>query len=243
MLTLVATFVPTSLHRARLMRVLTALFSIFLLVMGVQTALSHPHVWVDAEADILFDDLGAITAIRQAWRFDEAFSAYLMLGLDLDGDGRYSREETADLAELNVTSLSDFHYFTSIAGAATTDRLGDLFSEEFQGPQDYYLEYDGTYATLHFTLPLSSPVRATEHDLVIVDIYDPEFFVAFSLIENDPVEMVGGPAGCALTVDEPPELDDSYADILSLIPAEESVPEELLPVTSALANRARITCA
>lgn len=218
------------------------LIPILLLLWSAQNASAHPHVWVDASADILFDEGGAIVAIRQAWRFDEAFSAYLMLGLDVDGDGVYSREETAELAQVNVTSLADFHYFTSLAGAATTDRLGDLFSEEFQPPRDYYLDYDGIHATLHFTLPLNAPVVALGHDLVIVDIYDPEFFVAFSLIEDEPIQMVGAPDSCSLTIDDPPDLDDSYASILSLIPAEESVPEDLLPVTTALANRARITC-
>jgi ABC-type uncharacterized transport system substrate-binding protein len=150
-----------------------------------------------------------------------------MLGLDTDGDGLYSREETAELAEVNVTSLADFHFFTSMAGAATTDRLGDLYSETFQAPVDYYLEHDGVRTTLHFTLPLSSPVVAADHDLVILDIYDPEFFVAFSLVEEDPITLVDAPAACALTIDEPPDLDDSYASILSLIPADEAVPEEL----------------
>lgn len=213
-----------------------------MIVAGAQGAAAHPHVWVDAEAEILFDGEGAIASIRHAWRFDEAFSAYVTLGLDTDGDGIYSREETADLAELNVTSLSDFHYFTSIAGAKTTDRLGDLFSLTFGSPRDYFIEYDGVRATLHFTLPLERPLSPQAHDLVVVDIYDPEYFVAFSLVENDPVTMAGAPPACGLTVDEPPQLDDSYASILSLIPADGFVPEELLPVTTALANRARIVC-
>jgi ABC-type uncharacterized transport system substrate-binding protein len=188
---------------------------------------------VDAAAEVVFDESGSITAIRHAWRFDEAFSSYLMLGLDTDGDGLYSREETAELAETNVTSLADFHFFTSMAGAATTDRLGDLYSETFSAPIDYYLEHDGVRTTLHFTLPLDHPVEARAHDLVILDIFDPEYFVAFSLVERIPITMANAPAGCGLTIDEPPPLDDSYASILSMIPAEEAVPEELLSVTDA----------
>ncbi|MEM6711392.1 MAG: DUF1007 family protein [Pseudomonadota bacterium] len=203
---------------------------------------AHPHVWVDAAAEILFDETGQITALRQAWTFDEAFSSYLMIGLDADGDGVYSREETAELAEVNVTSLNDFHYFTSIAGAMTTDRLGDIFSETFTFPLDYYLEHDGERTTLHFTLPLEQPVAALGHDLVVIDIYDPEYFVAFSLIEENPVSLAGAPDGCDLTIDEPEPLDDGLANTLALIPADGIVPEELLAVTNQLANRARITC-
>ncbi|MBV6657142.1 MAG: DUF1007 family protein [Devosiaceae bacterium] len=205
-------------------------------------AQAHPHVWVDASARILFGGAGAIEAIEHSWTFDEAFSAYLMQGLDANGDGVFSRDETAELAELNVTSLQEFFYFTSIAGAMDTDRIGDLFSEDFDAPTNYYLDHDGVRTTLTFTLPLQAPVTAAAHDLVVVDIFDPEYFVAFSLAERDPIELVGAPTGCALTLDEPPELDDSYASILALIPADGIVPEELLQVTTQLANRARVRC-
>jgi len=236
-----ATLLPIWLPKARLM-VRLVVFIFLLVLAGVPRAMAHPHVWVDAAAEVMFDDAGSITAIRHAWRFDEAFSSYLMLGLDTNGDGLYSREETAELAEVNVTSLSDFHFFTSMAGAATTDRVGDLYSETFGAPEDYYLEHDGVNTTLHFTLPLEASVDAGSHDLVILDIFDPEYFVAFSLVENDPIQLANAPSGCTLSVDEPPPLDDSYASILSLIPAEEAVPEELLSVTEQLANRARIVC-
>ena len=96
-----------------------------------------------------------------------------------------------------------------------------------QLPEDYYLEHDGVQTTLHFTLPLANPVLAADHDVVVVDIYDPEYFVAFSFVENDPVQMANAPGGCGLTVDEPAELDDSYASILSLIPADGVVPAPL----------------
>jgi ABC-type uncharacterized transport system substrate-binding protein len=223
-------------------RGLSAPLIALLISLSPPSANAHPHVWVDAAAEVMFDEAGSIVAIRHAWRFDEAFSSYLMLGLDTNGDGIYSREETAELAEVNVTSLADFHFFTSMAGAAATDRVGDLYSETFGPPVDYYLEHDGVHTTLHFTLPLDQPVEAMTHDLVILDIFDPEYFVAFSLVENDPIQMANAPAGCGLSVDEPPPLDDSYANILSLIPADEAVPEELLSVTEELANRARIVC-
>ncbi|MEM1114832.1 MAG: DUF1007 family protein, partial [Pseudomonadota bacterium] len=211
--------------------------------MLVMPASAHPHVWVDASARVMFDDVGAISAIRHSWRFDEAFSAYLMLGLDVDGDGIYSRQETAELAELNVTSLQEYFYFTSIAGAQETDRLGDLYSLEFDAPRDYFLDFDGTHTTLHFTLPVQGGVRPGEHDFVVLDIFDPEYFVAFSLVETAPIELASAPDGCSVTLDEPPELDTTYANLLSLIPADGFVPEELLAVTNELANRARIRCA
>jgi ABC-type uncharacterized transport system substrate-binding protein len=53
----------------------------------------HPHEWIDVASEVLFDKRGAIEAIRHHWRFDEAFSAFALQGLDTDGDGSYSPEE------------------------------------------------------------------------------------------------------------------------------------------------------
>jgi ABC-type uncharacterized transport system substrate-binding protein len=206
-------------------------------------AMAHPHVWVDAAAHVIFDEGAQITAISHSWRFDEAFSAYLMLGLDTDGDGTYSRQETAELAQLNVDSLAEYGYFTSMAGASDSDVIGDLYAHEFGAPRDYYLDYDGQLVTLHFTLPLIEPIAAQHFDMVILDILDPEYFVAITLVEETPVVLDDAPQGCAVAIDRPAELDDSYASILSLIPQDEAVPEELLAITTALANRIRLRCA
>lgn len=224
------------------MRPMRCFFLGALCTLACSAVQAHPHVWVDARADIVFSPSGAITAIRHVWTFDEAFTAYMVLGLDIDEDGAFSRDELAELAQLNVTSLADYHFFTSIAGASHDDRLGDIYSETFQPAIDYYLQHDGMRASLHFTLPLENEVIAPDYDLVVVDIYDPEYFVAISLVDDQPVQMAGAPEDCLLSVDEPPALDDSYANILSLIPAEGAVPEELLSVTAQLANRARIIC-
>src|SRR5919202_1871498 len=84
-------------------------------LLAVTTAASaHPHVWVDAKADIVFDPEGRIAAIRHSWTFDEAFSAFAVQGLDTDNDGKYSREELRPLAEVNVTSLREYGYFTTL---------------------------------------------------------------------------------------------------------------------------------
>ena len=65
-------------------------------------------------------------------------------------------------------------------------------------PIDYYLDYNtkDTVLTLHFTLPLKTPVKAKELN---VEIYDPEYFVDFSFKDvKDPISLVGAPAACKL---------------------------------------------
>ncbi len=37
---------------------------------------AHPHVLVDAKVDVVFDASGRLSAIRNIWQFDEAFSQF-----------------------------------------------------------------------------------------------------------------------------------------------------------------------
>jgi ABC-type uncharacterized transport system substrate-binding protein len=60
---------------------------------------AHPHVWVVARGEIVYGPDGAMQAIRYAWTFDEAFSAFAIQGLDKNNDGKLSRQEHAAAPE------------------------------------------------------------------------------------------------------------------------------------------------
>ena len=64
-------------------------------------------------------------------------------------------------------------------------------------PIDYYLVFDNSVLTLHFTLPLKTPVKAQSLDL---EIYDPNYFVDFSFAEKDPVRWSARRQACKLAV-------------------------------------------
>ncbi len=164
-------------------------------------ASAHPHVWVTVKATVLYDN-GAISGLREAWTFDEFYTAQAIEGLDKNGDGKYSREELAELAQVNIDGLKEFDYFT-YAKLASAER-------KFNAPVDYWLEHtDKGILTLHFTLPLQQPVSADAGEFSF-SVTDPSYFIAFDLAENNPVELgSGAPAGCAAVVHEPPEDDAS----------------------------------
>src|SRR5690606_3645342 len=70
-----------------------------------QNAAAHPHVWIDAHSQVMFDDARRMAALRVVWRFDEFYSLFAIEGLDQDGNGTLTPAELQPLAELNVTSL------------------------------------------------------------------------------------------------------------------------------------------
>lgn len=160
-------------------------------------AKAHPHVWVTVQTDVLFNDAGAITGFRHEWIFDEYYTAFALQGMDRNGDGAYSPAELEPLAKTNIESLSDFNYFTFA-------ELGDAELAR-NDPVDYKLEYEGGLLTLHFTLPLAEPVSAEKAGQFSFSVYDPTYFVAFSLAEKKPVRLAGSvPQGCEPQIAEAP---------------------------------------
>ena len=77
---------------------------------SLNPAWAHPHVWVTARAQMMFDASGKVTALRHFWTFDEAYSAFQVQGLGTDGK-LPTREQLAALAKVNVESLAEFGFF------------------------------------------------------------------------------------------------------------------------------------
>ena len=175
------------------------------LAVGATTATAHPHVWVTSKTEVVYGWLGRITALKHTWTFDEGFSSFTVQGLDADKDGKYSREELQPLAEVNVTSLSEYGFFTVLK--AQNKRIN------FEDPKEYWLDYKDGRLELHFTLPLKAPIEAGA-DSVSIEIYDPTFFVAFSLDKDAPVTLAGARSGCKAEVQRP--ADELEAQTASL---------------------------
>ena len=100
------------------------------------------------------------------------------------------------LAELNVTSLDEFKFFTF--GKVGDKRVG------FDKPEDYWLERlaDGRL-TLHFTLPVKDGA-APKGEPFRVEVYDPTYFVAFEFAKDHPAKLVSAPANCGVDLERPP---------------------------------------
>ena len=104
-----------------------------------------------------------ITGIRHAWTFDEFYTAMAVEGLDTNKDGVYSKEELKPLAQVNVESLKDFDYFTFVHAG------NDETTLPLEPPVDYWVDYDKTVLTLHFTLPLQTLLDPKARE-VLVDV-------------------------------------------------------------------------
>ncbi len=196
-------------------------------------ARAHPHILIDARTELAFDDNGKVRAVRHVWQFDESFTEVAIEGLDTDGDGKISDQELLPLAELNMTSLAEYGFFTRLLSGATALALAP--------PEEYWLEFVDGRLTLFFSLPLATPAPVGPG--LMLEVGDPEYFVAFLYPGDAGVTLVDAPAGCHATFHPPGELDPQTAAALAAIPAgERQLPSIFGAVTDTLDSFTTVDC-
>ncbi len=193
-------------------------------------AAAHPHVWVTMKSAVVYAPDGTATGIRHAWSFDDMFSTFATQGLDSKEKGKFTREELAPLAKVNIESLKEFDYFTY----ATADGVKTPMTDPAEG---YWLDYNDQVLTLNFTLPFKKPVKAKQ---LKVDVYDASIFVDFSFDKKSPVQLVGAPNGCKLDVALPREMTFAEGKKLSEIPADQK--NTTMAFGAEFANKILVNC-
>jgi ABC-type uncharacterized transport system substrate-binding protein len=208
---------------------LRTLLAAFVTLVVAVPAWAHPHVWVTMRTELVYAPDGKITGIRHAWSFDDMFSTFATQGLESKEKGKFTREELAPLAKVNVESLKEFDYFTY----ATADGKKAELAEPAPG---YWLDYANEVLTLNFTLPFKKPVSVKE---LKVEIYDPTIFVDFSFAKEKPAQLVGAPK-CKLDVVLPREMTFAEGKKLSEIPADQ--PNTTMAWGAQFASRLLVHC-
>ena len=192
-------------------------------------ARAPPPAWSTTKSEVVVGTDGAVTAIRHHGAFDDMFSAFALQGTESKEKGKYTREELAPLAKVNVESLKEYDYFT----VATADGKKIELAEP---TSDYWLDYNDSVLTLNFTLPVKTPVKAKE---IKFDIYDPSIFIDFAFDKTDPGKIVGG-NHCKMDVVYPREMTFAEGKALSEIPADQ--PNLTMAWGEKFANKLLVHC-
>lgn len=165
-------------------------------------AAAHPHVWIETNSDVVFDEAGRITAINVEWQFDEMYSAVAVEGLDANGNGLYEPEELQPMAADNIAALKEYRYFTYVKADGKQVPYGEV--TEFG-----HLYKDG-YLTMYFTVPLAEPVDPRSAK-VAYTIHDPTFFISIELAPKAAVRMVGAaPDPCRIDIGKSAAESDDF---------------------------------
>ncbi len=180
------------------MRSISAFVFSFAMSAMATSAIAHPHVWVVVRSELVFDPDGRISGVRQKWQFDEMYSAFAIQGLGKNG--KPSQDELNALANVNVKQLSEYGYFSYLRASGK--------QVEYSGVKEATITLDDKKnVTLHFTAVLKQPASARK--AVVLQVYDPDYFVAFDFAKESPVAMTNAPPGCSLRMVQPKPLSDA----------------------------------
>lgn len=172
-----------------------ALFAVLLL--ASPHAQAHPHAWIDTSVDVKFNAAGEVEALGISWEFDEFYSAFAVEEFKKTAEGGYTAKDLASLAELNLTNLKEWHYFTDISQAGAKVAQG--------APHDALMTYDPKSGRLklRFTLPLASPVKATAQAPLSFSMYDPTYYISMEYVKEKPVTLEGKGQACKADIKMP----------------------------------------
>lgn len=195
---------------------------------------AHPHVWIDAAGEVLFED-GAIVGMRHHWTFDQYFSSWAIQGLDTDGDGILTTAELQPLADENIQGLDFYSYYTF------ADPEGLDGHAPVAGAGNPSMAYEEGLLTLTFVIDFAEPQPV--NGVYDIEVGDPEYYAAFTFPEDDSVTLEGAPETCSVVSKEPEPIDPELEERLWMLgPEVTELPEDLRAAARALANLVTVTC-
>lgn len=195
---------------------------------------AHPHVFVEAQVTIVFDDTGGV-GVKLDWFYDDLFSLLVTtdLGIDMDGDLMLTAEEQTILDTQITAWPTDFAGDLDVRQGGEILLLGDK--------QDHVMRYEnGLFHEAHMRpLPQIKDANAP----LQIRVFDPDFYTAYDL--KSPV-LVEGRDDCRVEI-LPADLDAAYALAESLMGDVELGavgPDDYFPqMGDAFADTIVVTCA
>lgn len=196
-------------------------------------ALAHPHIFVDAGIEVVFDVQGRALGVRLSWRYDDLISMQLLAdrGMDEDFDGVLTPEE--------LTRLSGFDMEWQPGFEGDTYALLADAPLALSGPSEWTVAYGDARLTSTHYRSFDTPVDLAGQPLVIQS-YDPSYYTAYAVIEA----RVSGRSDCTAEMFEPDReaADQILQDAITEMAGGGDAEGEFPAVGSAYAEEARITC-
>lgn len=212
-----------------------ALAAGLVLCAGAQMAQAHPHIFVDAQLEVLFDANGAPQALRIFWTYDPFFSMLLVsdMGLDPDFSGTVTPDEQPLLDGFDMNWIPDYHGDTHV--------MQNGQSLPLSGPVEWTSDYvDGHLQSSHLREFQELPDPTTEWT---VSIHDPSYYTSYTITD---MPQITGRDDCSARIFEPDwdaagaQLEAALDEVLA---SGGDIEAEFPPVGALFSEEVRIICA
>ncbi len=197
------------------------------------TALAHPHAFIDAGLQILFNDAGQAKGVRVTWVYDPLTTLMILQAqqVDLDFDAVLTPDEVKKLQGFDMQWAPGFEGDTYALIGATPLVFGP--------PTEETASYDAEQIRSSHARYFPEPVSIGAEPLIIQS-YDPEYYTAYVVAD---ATLVGSDR-CTVQIFTPDlsEGDIALQSTLELLGPEVDVGANFPRVGAAYAEEARVTC-
>jgi len=197
----------------------SALAVLAALALSPVPAAAHPHAWVDQETAAVFGADGRIERVRVSWRFDEAYTAFIVQDTDTDGDGVADPDALAAMAEQTLVRLAEFGYFA------------EAWADEAVVGWARAVEPGAAVAAgrlrMDFTLVLARPVDPVAESFVYA-VFDPTYWIEMRHPDSSAASLEAAPpgGGCVTRLDVP-DPDEDWVALAALLDSSQTAGDDL----------------
>lgn len=164
-------------------------------------AFAHPHIFAEARLEVVAGADGTVSELRNVWRFDEMFSASVIMDFDKNANLLLDPDELAEVGQTVLDSLEEFSYYTSIRGDGKDIKVAR--------PDAINVDYQDGQLLMFFVLKPDEPLPLKGK--LTFGVYDPTFYAAMEFSTDDDLALVGdGFQACTHTVVRP-DPDEVFA--------------------------------
>ena len=164
-----------------------------LMAMSPVAAPAHPHIFAEARLDVAVNEAGEVEALRHLWRFDDLFSATVIMEFDTNGDQQLDHDELETVSGVIYGSLEEFNYFQLVTrdGADVT----------MQRPPELMASMENNQLIVFFEAKPQDPLPL--RGKLVFGVYDPTFYTAIDFVEDEYLAVDNLPSSCTRTVVRP----------------------------------------
>lgn len=169
-------------------------------------AQAHPHVFIQAGLDVVFDGKGQLTHVKVTWAYDAFYSLLIAqdMGLDKDNDGALTPAEESKLAGFDAQWARGFN--------------GDLVATlegrplKLSGPLEPSARMvAGQIVSTHLREVSGSPVMGG--DALSVKVFDESYYTSYEM--TLPIQLVGGEDCQIVRLD--PDIDEELSRMEAML--------------------------
>ncbi|OBZ95257.1 ABC transporter substrate-binding protein [Pararhizobium polonicum] len=150
-------------------------------VLAPSVALAHPHIFAEARLEIVADATNHITELRNVWRFDELFSASVVMDFDKNSNAQLDPDELEEVGKTVLDSLAEYNYYTTIIQNGKTIKVNK--------PDAITADYKDGQLLLMFAVKPAEPMPLKGN--LSFGVYDPTMYTAMDFPTDGDLVPVG----------------------------------------------------